>query len=117
MSERSNKRALVWDEMKSLEDAGLGERQVVSEDRDRFMLDAGHAAAYRLSENPGARGFIRADSRTLLFRNASDQLRQLLTSPHDMSCASEKGVEFRWSEVDEQAIRRFFEHVSQLARS
>jgi hypothetical protein len=115
MIERSDKRALVWSEMKSLEDSGLGERQLVSADRDKFMLDAEHGSAYRLSRRPDANGFIRADTRTLLFRDPSDELRRLLTQPEDISMPSDKGVEFRWKDIDEATIRRCFKHVSDLS--
>lgn len=114
MTERSEKRKLAWDEMKALEDRGLGQRQVVSTDRDKFVLDPGHRYAYRLTSRPDANGFIRADSRTLLFRAASDELRQVLTQPRDMSIPSPKGVEFRWSDLDDAALRRFFEGLASL---
>jgi hypothetical protein len=103
--------------MQSLQDDGLGKRKVVSAKRDKFILDVDHAAADRLSSRPDANGFIRADLRTLLFRGASDALRQLLTQPHDMSIPSTKGVEFRWNDIDAAAIRRLFAHVAQLARN
>ncbi len=114
MSDRSDKRTLVWEEMKALEDRGLGQRQVVSMDRDKFMLEPGHRYAYRLTSRPDANGFIRADSRTLLFRAASDELRQVLTQPQDRSIPSAKGVEFRWSDLDEATLRRFFEDLARL---
>jgi hypothetical protein len=115
MNERSNKRALVWSKMEALENCGLGTRQFVSDDRDKFMLNPDHRSAYRLSSRPDANGFIRADSRSLLFRDATDELRRMLTQPHDMSFASAKGVEFRWADIDEASIHRFFEHVARLA--
>jgi hypothetical protein len=115
MSQRSDKRALVWNEMKSLEDSGLGIRQTVSEHRDKFMLDLNHESAYKLSIRPEANGFIRADADTLLFRDASNELRQMLTQPQDLSFPSEKGVEFRWSDVDDAALHRIFKQVSSLA--
>jgi hypothetical protein len=111
---RPKERELVWSEMKLLEDACLGWKETVSDDRDKFTLNASHQSAYRLSKRPDARGFIRSSSKSLLFRDASDELRRLLTEPEDRSFISEKGVEFRWSDIDEAAIRLFFAHIKSL---
>jgi hypothetical protein len=112
---RPEDRELVWNEMKLLEVADLGCREAASVDRDKFTLNANHPFAYRLSKRPDARGFIRSSSKSLLFRDASDELRRLLTEPEDRSFASEKGVEFHWRDIDDAAIRLFFAHVKTLA--
>lgn len=52
-------RAVVWSELQCLEIAGLGKRFVVSDQRDKFVLDTTSAAASRLSDRPEADGFIR----------------------------------------------------------
>jgi len=61
MSERSAKRQLVWYCMLQLEQDGLGYRQQVSYQHDKFMLDSGRGTASLLSRRLGLNGFIRSD--------------------------------------------------------
>ena len=116
-SNRKPKREVAWEEMKLLEDAGLGHREVVSHLRDKFMLHVDHPKADRLTSRPEANGFIRADEDTLLFRDASSELRASLPEELiDQSTAhSEKGLEFRWTQIDESDVRRLFEAVRDLS--
>ena len=111
-------RPVVWEHMGRLEELGLGEREHVSEQRDRFVLHADHPRAETLSKRPKARGFIRADRGGLLFRDASPELRS--TIPKDLAdraMDSSKGLEFRWTQLSSSDIGRLFGAVMQLASS
>lgn len=109
-------RPFVWELMGRLEQAALGTHQRVSEQRDRFDLNRHHPAARTLSERPESRGFIRADRGSLLFRNASAQLRTAVPPElANRAMPSAKGLEFRWTQLDHSDIRRLFETVAQLA--
>lgn len=111
MSGRNAKRQLVWDLMLQLEQDGLGDRQQVSDQRDKFMLDSAHGAVSLLSRRPDANGFIRSDRDSLLFRDASDVLRGRLEAVCPRATAGEKGYEVRWSAVDPDSIERMFDAV------
>jgi hypothetical protein len=103
--------------MLQLEQDGLGHREQVSAQRDKFMLDSNHGAAFLVSRRPDANGFIRADSDSLLFRDASDLLRSRLEAVlPGMAAASEKGYEVRWSAVDSSNIERMFDAVRSVVR-
>src|SRR5688572_10230811 len=67
---RTEKRGIVWQQMAELEKQRLGRREIVSDERDKFVLDPAHPAAARLTSRPNSRGFIRADRGSLLFRAA-----------------------------------------------
>lgn len=115
MSERDAKRQLVWDRMLQLEQDGLGYRQQVSDQRDKFMLDSGHGAVSLLSRRPDANGFIRSDRDSLLFRDASDVLRDRLEAVcPGAATAGEKGYEVRWGAVDPDSIERMFDAVRSI---
>lgn len=117
MSERTLKRQLVWECMLHLEQDGLGHRKQVSALRDKFMLDSSHGAAFLLSHRPDANGFIRADSDSLLFRDASDLLHSRLEAVlPGAAAASEKGYEVCWSAVDPGGIERMFDAVWSVVR-
>lgn len=76
------------------------------------MLDSGHGAAFLLPRRPDANGFIRADSDSLLFRDASDLLSSRLEAAlPGVAAASEKGYEVGWSAVDPGDIERMFDAV------
>lgn len=114
--ERSAKRQAVWDQMLQLEQAGLGVREIVSDQRDRFLLDVNHGGATALSTRVHARGFVRSDVASLLFRDASDELyKQLAFINPNMAPHREKGYEIRWSNIGESDIDRFFDAVRKVA--
>jgi hypothetical protein len=117
MTERSQKRARAWKEMKKLELAGLGQAMEVSAGRDKFKLNVEHAQASQLSSKPGANGFIRADETGLLFRNASERLmRSMSVHIGSRPVNYDKGIEHNWGVVDEADIGRMFDAVAQIAR-
>ena len=106
---RSEKRGIVWTEMLALQQTGLGRREVVSDQRDKFVLNTEHPAASRLTSRPGANGFIRADKNTLLFRSASASLRAAVPLPlRAHARKSEKGLEFGWSVLENADLRALF---------
>jgi HEAT repeat protein len=80
------------------------------------MLDARHGAATALSRHLEARGFIRSDRDTLLFRDATAALRDRLEAvkPGVATCG-DKGFEVRWSAVDETDIGHMFDAIRTLA--
>lgn len=110
MSVRSEKRQLVWEELKKLEEMGLGKRIVVSAARDKFQLALGHPASEHLTPRPEADGFIRSDENSLLFRYAVHGFEQLLGFPAG-KFVSNKGVELRWTTLNMAEISRLFEVV------
>lgn len=116
MRSRSTKREVAWDEMKILEESGLGYCEVVSDLRDKFMLHADHPKADKLSRRPEANGFIRADENSLLFRDASDELKGLIPT-HLLHSAIEsgKGLEFKWTAIENADIRSLFYAARSLA--
>lgn len=105
--------------MLQLEQDGLGWREVVSQQRDKFVLNQQHGSATALSTRIDANGFIRADANSLLFRDASDALRARLEAlKPGAASSSDKGYEVRWSVVEASDIARMFEAVrSTLQRS
>lgn len=113
---RTEQRDIVWREMGMLERQGLGIRIQVSAQRDKFVLNAGHPRVHRLTGRPEADGFIRADGRTLLFRDAATTLRDAVPGAlRARAIASSKGLEFRWSALDNREIRELFGLLSDLA--
>jgi hypothetical protein len=113
---RTEKRGIVWTEMGRLQELRLGRRVIVSDQRDKFVLEATHPAAARLTTQPNADGFIRSDRGGLLFRNASASLRgSVPSSMRADAMASSKGLEFRWTALDNASIRTLFDVVRKLA--
>lgn len=118
MTQRTLKRQVVWEEMRRLEDAGLGHCEWVSSSRDKFVLDASHPAATALTIRPGANGFVRADDDTLLFRAPSEAFRQgLVGIKPPLQSQSDKGYELRWSAVDISDIRQMFDVLRSIVPS
>lgn len=116
MNCRSEKRTRVWEEMKKLDRVGLGRAEVVSQARDKFVLNVEHAEASQLSLRPSANGFIRADEHSLLFRDASELLRRMMAEDLvSLPMNYDKGIELGWGAVDEFQILRMFDAVAQLA--
>jgi hypothetical protein len=112
-------RPIVCDGMDRLERLGLGQRSRVSSSRDKFVLDPGHERAHLLTSRPDADGFIRADEGSLLFRDASDELRSAI--PRQLvgraMQSSSKGLEFRWTQLGPADVRLLFAIVEWLATS
>lgn len=109
---------MVWQEMAELQRLGMGEPVRVSELRDKFVLDVNHDRALALTNIPAADGFVRADTGSLLFRNASTRLRQSV--PQDLASramASRKGLEFRWTQLNDADIKLLFALVVWIATS
>ena len=112
LERRSPKRQAVWDEMCKLEKVGLGAREFVSDQRDRFMLNIDHGAATLLSTRIHAKGFIRSDLNSLLFRDASEVLRRQLSSVlPNKAFRNNKGFEISWSNVNMSDIVSMFDVI------
>lgn len=113
---RSEKRELVWSEMAQLERLGIGRREIVSDKRDKFMVNTLHPRVTKLTTQPDAEGFIRSDTGSLLFRNASMSLKiGLPSAAKAKAMKSTKGLEFRWPDLDESDVRTLFATVRDLA--
>ena len=109
---RSEKRGVVWEEMLTLQTGGLGSRVRVSEQRDKFVLNPQHPAATGLTFRPEANGFVRADRGSLLFRNAAASLRSAVpTQLRLRAMKSAKGLEFRWTTLENADLRRLFQVI------
>jgi hypothetical protein len=116
MPAHADLRPVVWEEMRRLEALGLGTAERRSEHRERFLLQPGHPRAPVLSTRPEAKGFVRADEGSLLFRDASSQLRDIV--PHDLATRAmppKKGLEFRWTQIGPSDIRLLFELIIWLS--
>jgi len=112
---RTEKRGIVWQEMRRLEGLGLGTPEKVSELRDRFVLAPGHPAASKLISKSG-KGFIRADEGSLLFRNASQAFQSSISSGlRAKAMQSEKGLEFRWTQLSNEEILALLDAVGTFA--
>ena len=106
---RTEKRGIAWTQMLALEQAGLGRREPVSDQRDKFILNPAHRAASLLTTRPEADGFVRADKQTLLFRNASASLCAAMPAGlRSKRMTSEKGLEFTWRALENADIRALF---------
>lgn len=117
MNSISEKKKIVLAEMKRLEEMGLGNCGRVSDLRDKFVLNIDHPSAHRLTDRPRANGFIRSDTKTLLFRYASEELRaRILTQNYDAR-ESSKGLEFRWSTLGPDAISGLFNAVRYISET
>lgn len=114
---RPQLRAFLWSEFKRLERAKLGKAAKVSPQRDKYVISKGHPAAMRLTSTPDAKGgFIRADTGSLLFRNATREFVDsvpggLLRKRMD----SRKGLEFRWTQLSEAEIRTMVDLILKCA--
>ena len=112
-------RPIVWDGMDRLEKLGLGQRSRVSSSRNKFVLDPNHERAHLLTSRPDANGFIRADEGSLLFRDASAELRGAI--PRQLTDramqGSKKGLEFRWTQLGPADVRLLFAVVEWMATS
>ena len=109
---RSEKRVIVWTEMLALQKAGLGQREIVSDQRDKFVLNTEHPVVSRLTSQPEADGFIRSDKNSLLFRNASASLRAAVPLPlRAQAKKSKKGLEFGWGVLENADVRALFSTV------
>jgi hypothetical protein len=106
---RPEKRAIVWTEMLALQQTGLGRREIVSDQRDKFVLNSEHLVVPRLTSQPEADGFIRSDESSLLFRNASASLRAAVPLPlRARAKKSKKGLEFGWGVLENADVRALF---------
>jgi hypothetical protein len=116
VSHRKKKWEFAWEQMKILEDVGLGRREEFSQKRDKFKLHVDDPKTERLTNTPDAKGgFIRAEEGKLLFRNASSELLTVLPKELvDRSMNSEKGLEFRWTQIHESDIRLLFAAMGYL---
>lgn len=113
---RSQLRAFAWEQIKRLERAGLGEAIEVSSLRDKLVLQPGHPAATRLTTDPFANGFVRADTGSLLFRNAAPEfIRAVPRVLVQKRMNSMKGLEFRWTQLSEAEILTLADLVLRFA--
>jgi hypothetical protein len=102
--------------MGHLQQLGLGRREIVSEDRDKFMIHTVHPRVTRLTTQPDAQGFIRSDGRTLLFRNPSATIKMAMPdSLRSKGKKSKKGLEFSWGMLEEEDIKTPFAVVRDAA--
>jgi len=98
--------------MERLAKLGLGRFEEVSDQRDKFLLneDRSRGLATRATN-----GYVRADRGSLLFRAASLKLREAI--PRELAeraMDSRKGLEFRWTRIDENDVRSLFDAVVRL---
>jgi|GEM_PF-1301371 len=117
--ERPRKRQYVWLQLQRLAGVGLGTPVRHSDRRDNFLLRLDHPAARRLTTHPGVSGavrFVRADPGGLLFRAAAPPfLRELPEGVRERAMNSRKGLEFRWGQLNDQALRALFDALLRLA--
>jgi hypothetical protein len=102
--------------MGQLQELGLGRREIVSDDRDKFMVNTAHPRAARLTTQPDADGFIRSDGRSLLLRNPSATVQLNIAAPLKAKAKrSTKRWEFSWGALEEAEIDAIFAAVRQAA--
>jgi hypothetical protein len=102
--------------MGQLQELGLGRREIVSDDRDKFMVNTAHPHATRLTPQPDADGFIRSDGRSLLLRNPSATVQLAIAGPVKVKAKrSTKRWEFSWGVLEEAEIDAIFAAVRQAA--
>ena len=90
----------------------------MSDQRDKFLLNPSHIAAVRLSDRPDANGFIRSDKGSLLFREASSMLREAVpVAIRVRAITSNKGLEFRWTQLGPTEIDELFAAVLRIAEN
>jgi hypothetical protein len=85
-----------------------------------FILDPAHPGAIRLSPEAGKHeNFIRSEDGSLLFRDASDTFIEALEPAvrRRAMTQSEKGLEFRWMQIDKPELRSLFATVLKVAGS
>jgi hypothetical protein len=102
--------------MGQLQELGLGRREIVSDDRDKFMVKTTHPRVARLTTQPDADGFIRSDGRSLLLRNLSATIQMSL--PGSLKAKAKKStrrLEFSWGVLEEAEIGVIFAAVRQAA--
>jgi hypothetical protein len=118
---RPKKREYVWTQMQRLAAAGLGEPDAYSPRRDNFRMPKDHPIARQLTINPGdgaAIRLIRADTGGLLFRGASELYRSRLPAYLlDRAMDSDKGLEYRWTAINDRDIRTLFDVLLEIAGS
>jgi hypothetical protein len=113
---RTEKRGVLWSGMGRLQELGLGRREIVSDQRDKFVLDPRHPASGRLTTQLHSDGFIRADRGSLLFRHASQGLRGAVPAGiRAKAMKSDKGLEFRWTRLDNDELRSLMAVVELFA--
>jgi hypothetical protein len=102
--------------MYQLQELGLGRREVVSDDRDKIMVNTAHPRAARLTTQLDADGFIRSDGRSLLLRNPSATVQLAIAGPVKAKAKrTTKRWEFSWGVLDEAEIEAIFAAVRQAA--
>ena len=109
-ADRKQIHKLVWNEMKRLEDVGLGYRDDARKSRDNFVLNDGPRAKLVQKDIEG--GVIRSDIKNgLLFRAASDNFISKVSGV-TLSYHKHKsgGIEFSWSVLnhDETLVSKLF---------
>jgi hypothetical protein len=105
--------------MKELAAAGLGDVGGTKL-RDVFILHAAHPGAPKLSPKAGQHeNFIRSENGSLLFRDASPTFIAALDPAlvRRSMINSDKGLEFRWTQIDKPELRSLFAAVRQVAAS
>jgi len=113
---RPSKRERAWSEMGRLQELGLGRREIVSDDRDKFMVNTAHPRAARLTTQPDADGFIRSDGRSLLLRNPSATVQLAIARPVKAKAKrTTKRWEFSWRVLEEAEVDAIFAAVRQAA--
>jgi hypothetical protein len=113
---REELRPRVLERMRRLVDSGLGWFDMQEPQRTTFVLDPTHPAAASLSARTSAKNFVREDEGSLLIRDATPALESLL--PGELGTRrlpSAKGLEFRWSNLDSQAVDALFDSIHALA--
>jgi hypothetical protein len=103
--------------MKELQAAGLGTLGGTNR-RDVFVLDPAHPGASKLSSKAGVHeNFIRSEDGSLLFRDAAPTLVEALQPAlvRRSMIASDKGLEFRWTQIDKPELRALFSAIREVS--
>jgi hypothetical protein len=112
-------RADVRRHMKELVGVGLGTLGGTKR-RDVFILDPSHPGATKLSPKAGEHeNFIRSEDGSLLFRDAAPEFVTALEAGlvrRSMN-GSDKGLEFRWTQIDKPELRALFAAIRTVAAS
>lgn len=115
MNSIAEKKQFVWTEMQKLELTGLGKCERFSDLRDKFVLNVEHPSASKLTDRPRANGFIRSDTKNLLVRYPSEDLRKQIKTQSGAVKDSARGIEFRWSTLHLDDISRLFDVVKSFS--
>lgn len=105
----------VWEQMRLLQEAKIGERSDKRKSRDNFILKENLQSIFTFREI--REGFIRSDkTHGLLFRAASDSFiaeipSTLLQNAHEHING---GPQFRWADINESEISELFDIVLQM---